>query len=213
MASPTTGILDTFTDTNGTALSAHGGWSAVSGFSEAQIQSNQCTGVGGDVGLNMWGTISSGADTESHIVINTQALSTWWYFLFVRVTTLVGSTVDGYYVEITKVAGTDEWRIFEWLDGSGTQLGATATGEVANGDQIFCLASGTAISGHLNGTEILSRTDATYGSAGYFGVGFGDDDVRGDSFGGGQVVTGRTTKNTRGFPLGMEVGMGWRMGI
>lgn len=189
MASPTTSVLDTFTDTNGTDLSAHGGWSAVTDFFECEIQSNQCTGVGGDVGLNMWSTISSGADTEAYITINTQAAATWWYFLFARVTTLVGSTVDGYYLEITKVAGTDEWRVFEWLNGSGTQNGATATTEVADGGQIFFLTSGTTLSGHYNGTEVLSRTDATYGSAGYFGLGFGDNDVRGDSFGGGQVVT------------------------
>jgi hypothetical protein len=80
-----------------------------------------------------------------------------------------------------------------------TLLGAavTAVGWAA-GDKIGFEASGTSLTGYRhNGaswSSVGSRTDATYGSAGYIGIYIDRQTGRFDNFGGGTIVAASTVR-------------------
>ena len=110
----------------------------------------------------------------------------------IRATTLVLATWDGY----TCHAQVDNDRILiERVDNDArTQLGASVAFTWADGDKIGLEAIGSTIKGYIDDggagwVEMLSRSDATYGSAGYLGLlTIASANTRYDDFGGGTVV-------------------------
>lgn len=115
-----------------------------------------------------------------------------------------------------------DFKLFRVDDASGSltfnQLGATiTTPDPAQTNTLKLESSGSSHTMYQNGSSLRAAdTDATYtGGQPGFAVrapstpaSFEVDDWEADDLGGGG---GRTTKNTRAFPLGTEVGMNWRM--
>ena len=96
------------------------------------------------------------------------------------------------------------------VNGTFTNL-QTGLATPAVNDLMYIEAVGTTIKMKINGSQIgTDQTDSALatGSAGlwtYDTTGIVDD-FQGDNLG----AAGRTTKNTRSWPLGTEIGMGWR---
>lgn len=81
---------------------------------------------------------------------------------------------------------------------------------MAVGDTIKLTVEGSTLKVYKNGSQTgTNQTDATFstGNPGLWGWTGAMDDWEGGNMG----AAGRTTKNTRAFPLGSEIGMGWRL--
>lgn len=100
--------------------------------------------------------------------------------------------------------------------GNNTEL-ATTTDTFASGDTLRLEVSGTTLTAKKNGAAFspaLTATSSTF-SSGKIGISMKCNsstltNVNLDDFEGGDLSAGgRTTKNTRAFPLGMAIGMNW----
>ncbi len=188
-----TAELDDFTGTSGQDLTARTGWgtSALFGTSCEIKTSNDCGGItGADSNANTWNTILSGADGEVWVLVSVKPSTDDDFIIMGRLTTQAGGTVDGYGLDIYTRAGTDEWSILELLNGNFdvTPLG-TGTSEVAVNDEVLFSFVGSTLTGKLNGTTVVSATDATYGAAGYLGIFMWSNVTRFTSFGGGVLAS------------------------
>jgi hypothetical protein len=103
--------------------------------------------------------------------------------------------VDGFTVKATSVSGgaNDTIKIMRLDNGTNTQLGATITQELADGDSLGIECSGTSISAYYKpaaGAWTLggTRTDAAHGSAGNLGIYAANTSTALDDFGGGDLV-------------------------
>ena len=224
MAFPTvTTVLDNFNRANPIG----GDWTAdVAGFggTEMSIASDTildpCSNS--NYGDGYWDITTFGPDTEVYITLVSELLGTNGTLqLFARMVTPGSAAADGYELTVTKTAGSATWQLYEILNGAETPIGSSATQAIALTEKVGLEIISDAIKGYhytggaWNSTPIVSTTDATYGSENYCGVGSyngGSGRPKYDDFVAGTVVAGggRTTKNTRAFPLGVEVGMNWR---
>jgi len=76
---------------------------------------------------------------------------------------------NGYSVKINNKAGSPALALFLYIAGTGVQL-AQVSHAIADGDVLKIQCLGTAITGWLNGVQIVATADATYAS-GYAGLG------------------------------------------
>lgn len=225
MAFPTTSVLDDFNRGNVNPPSANWDYHINSGFSgrpTLAVISNQCGLDTPNFGSGYWDASTFGPDTEIYVTLAVLPGTNVDTFLDVRIQGpgtggSAPSTADGYSVAFVNKA-TDELQFNRVDNAVYTQLGPTQTpGNLVAGDKIGVEMIGFTIKAYRHDGASwaqygTSETDSTYSSAGYIGGGFGDEIGRWEDFGGGTVVAGggRTTKNTRGFGHGMEVGMNWR---
>jgi hypothetical protein len=197
VAFPTTSVLDNFNRANeGPPPSANwsadqyglalAGWAVVSNTIDASA----------NFSANYWSASTFGPDCEGFITLTTWTFSANDVDLTARLQGGVGtSAVDGFTVKATSVSGgaNDTIKIMRLDNGTNTQLGATITQELADGDSLGIECSGTSISAYYKpaaGAWTLggTRTDAAHGSAGNLGIYAANTSTALDDFGGGDLV-------------------------
>lgn len=191
MAFPTTPQLDNFTRANEDPLSQGGNWGIdlLPATGNLQVLTNLCAATIDDY-CDAWrDNTDYGPDSEAWCVVPTweagKAIE-----LTVRIANPGAAGLDGYLLHVAK---PDVWEIYRIDNTSQTKLGVTVTQAVANGDSIGLEAVGTSIRGyHRSGvgawTLIMTRSDATYGAAGFIGLVIQEDATRVSSFGGGTSI-------------------------
>lgn len=109
------------------------------------------------------------------------------------------------------------WQIQKCVAGSFTQIGSTYVGTISAGDVLkLSVDSSNNLTAYQNGVSRITGND----SAGSANTKHGFDDYRAganslqfdDLSITAAAAGGRTTKNTRSAPLGVEIGMDWRSG-
>ena|SRR3989338_4294409 len=187
---PTTGILDNFNRADENPLGAN--WTTAGGDG-LRLVSNQVRNVtpNAATAIERWNVATYGADVEIYITLATSGtvddLQLYW-----RVDTSLHS---GYVVKISDFA--DTIKIYEIAaGGTHTQLGATISQAVSNGDSYGISHVGSTITVYRkpaagSWTSLGTRTDNTHAAAGYLAVGFWEapGTTRIDDFGGGTVVS------------------------
>lgn len=115
-----------------------------------------------------------GADVEVYVTVTTKGGTNQYSSVFARMTTLASGTMDGYEVRANPAAGTDTFTIYRIDNGTATSIGS-ASAEFASGDKIGISCIGSTIKAYQftggSWSEIVSASDATYGAAGYIGLG------------------------------------------
>jgi len=189
--SPTTGILDTFTGTNGDDLEVYSAnWTALVGTLE--IQGSAATGLAAQTGYYAWDATTFGPNPEAHAPWNTLGANDEILGLLIRLTTLDIGTVDGYFAIWKSLTGAsnDTLEIAKIVNGVPGAALASTTFEATAGDQMFFEGIGTTLTIYINGTQRLQTTDSDYGAAGYIGLVIENATSRVTEFGGGTVVAG-----------------------
>jgi len=188
-----TAVLDNFNRANeGPPPSAD--WTNL--LNGLKVVSNQCKGNAAAAhNVSLFETVH-GADCEAYIEIVTKGGTNDLVDVYARGTTLVGASTDGYMVRLNPQGGTDIVGIYRVTHGVETLLGATVGQEFSNGDSLGIECIGSTIKAWRKSggtwTELVSRTDSTYGAGGYAGLGvFGTTAVV-DGFGGGTISAGIT---------------------
>ncbi len=186
---PTTGILDNFNRGSGTGLGAD--WTAL--FNRIDLISNEAGGSNNSTNLSFYNPATYGPDCEAYVTITALPADNNGIAVYLRLkdqASLV--TLDGYLLAYARRAGTDEVWISRVDNITATQLGATFSVEIAVGDKLLLRAVGDQLTAeHWNGatwTTLGTRTDATYGAAGYLGLSIENTAARADDFGGGTYV-------------------------
>lgn len=202
MAFPTTGVLETFTGSNGTSP-PNSNWSnGIDGGSGIEIQGNQAdtAHVTNSYGGGWWNAAQFGPDVEAFVSVASKSEENDQIGLAIRVQSPGNAgTWDGYVINWdSKLAATDEISVWVITNGSGTQLGATIMQEMAAGDKLGVEMIGNSLKVYrYNGgtwTLLATRTDSTYTGAGFIGLNLRNanatgGNMRADDFGGGTVVT------------------------
>lgn len=204
MAFPTTGVLDTFTGTDGTTP-PNANWTnnvrAIATESGLEINTNQARSdkVGtSDYGDAWWNATQFGPDQEVYATLsgwnNADANSELALWLRLQ-SPGVNGAVDGYFAKVLLVAGTDTVGIWRVDNSAFTALGTTINQEFAQGDKFGFEVIGSTLSVYrhdgTNWTNLGSRTDTTYNLPGYIGLlnFHGTTGVaKADDFGGGNVL-------------------------
>jgi hypothetical protein len=179
MAFGDTGVLDNFNRGDG-APGAN--WSALWGDPQFEIVSNQAY-ASGSWKSGYWNPGTFGPDSEVFLTNVTPSTN----YIFARLTATASPT--GYLLWIQADAGA----LYRIASGTKTQLGAgfAMSYDAGNGVGLECI--GSTIKAYENAgsgwTELATRDDETYGTAGYLGF---DCAAAGywDNFGGGTVGGG-----------------------
>lgn len=200
MAFPTTSVLDNFNRADNADLGANWTTPVLSGDSNIRITSNQAGYHVADAAFRdeYWNVETFGPDCETFCTVSDKQSTNdrlIWY-TFLRVVDPGLSTVDGYYFEMVLRSGNDDGGIYRLDNGAFTQLGATITQEITQGDGLGLEAIGSTIQAYRRSagswSSLASRTDSTYTAAGNVGIGVHGDDtgvVAIDDWGGGTVVS------------------------
>jgi hypothetical protein len=179
-AFPQATLRDSFTDTNGTALTSHtpdagGSWSTLSGLSTMEVQSNTCISSTG-VATNFYSS-DDGPDLDVYFTLSNkpddgQSVGVWARM----VDRGSSSTVDGYLFVASAVAGAsnDLVRVYRVTDGAAVAIVCDATAEVTVGEKFGLRVQGSSFQMYRDtggGWSTLgsSGSDSTYGSAGRTG--------------------------------------------
>lgn len=198
MAFPTTGILDNFNraDENPLATSSSGpAWSSgdIWGFfARLKLVSNQCTPIFASGVQNSQYIGSYGPDSEAYVTFATAPAGSGDNGVWLRMVT-PGGNQNGYFVSyVPSASGVKAYRCDT---GTLTQLGATFSQTVSNGDSLGADMVSTSLtsyykSGAGSWSTLGSRTDGTYSAAGAVGLDMFDASAVADNFGGGTTVTG-----------------------
>lgn len=198
-AFPTTGVLDDFNRDNG-PLGAN--WTAAHTFFGTDlsvVSGNQFAPTSGDYVIVYYNVSTYGASCEAYVTVVTRTtVNGDGPYVGARLQQAcdsapseVAHTLDGYFAAI-ELATTGNWRIYRMDDGTNTQLGDTVVEVSANGEKIGIECVGDQIScyRYSGAWELqMTRTDATYGNAGYNALYGGSDDAnyRLDDFSGGTI--------------------------
>ena len=171
---------DSFTDTNGTLLTAHTpdagtGWTEsgdASAFIDAEIQNNQArpssNRANQDLIVHADPDQSSADYTVKATIKGLQEANSRPLGLIARYT-----DDDNFYLaEI--LPGEDQFKLWVKNAGTPTQLGSTINQAPAVNDVVELIVSGTTISVKVNSTEIISVTNSVHSSAGAGGLFWGD---------------------------------------
>lgn len=191
MAFPTLGILDNFNRGDEDPAT---NWTDLENGVEVVSNELQNDTAGTASCIAMYDVATYGADCEAYFTIVDAAY--YCNAVFLRGTTLVWATFDGYCIYSSRESS--ELRICRCDDGSLTELGAAVSWKAEDGDKIGGECIGSTIKGYVDDggvgwAEKMSRSDATYGNAGYVGVRFqaGTDKFgQIDDFGGGTIAAG-----------------------
>jgi hypothetical protein len=187
MAFPSNGLIDNFNRSNeGPPMT---GWADLAGG--LRVSSN--TAVANAIGLNIsyYTTILTEADCEVYVTIATVPSSNRSMYVCALLGDISGSSFDGYALKFNKVSGTDTLQIVRFDDGVETVLGANFSQELVAGNKFGLeIVAGTLTAYVDTGsgwTSLGSRTDSTYTTAGYLGLGMSSGAV--DDFGGGGLAS------------------------
>ena len=189
MPFPTTGLIDDFNRANDSTLGAN--WTAdplTRGLASCSITSNEASGVIDD---DWYNAATYGPDCEAYVDLSVVAANVE---IFLRVLNPGSADAcDGYSLFIDTGASPDAWMIKRTDNDVQTTLGASVNQNIANGEKFGIEAIGSTIKGyHYTAgawSEKISRTDATYNSAGSLAMFIGNSSAaRMDNFSGGTVV-------------------------
>lgn len=206
-AFPITSILDSFNRANeGPPPSASWGGRLYSSGFQFKVSSNALIlengSANGDSKTDYWGA-SFSADQEAYITVSTKSTNVSQYPIWfdMRMQTPGTSGLDGYEVAFFPVAGAanDTIQMYRIDNESFTTLGGLITQEVSAGDSVGVSVIGSTITVWYKAsagswTSLGTQTDATYGSAGYIGIGAADTTSPTwvlDNFGGGSISSSR----------------------
>lgn len=164
-------LLDTFTDADGTALTAHTGeigasWSVIPSHSGFVIRGNRAyspTATGGNYASGV--PASQDYDVEAQMYCASVAGAAG---VIGRVST---SAVTFYHLRYFNTAAA--WQLYKFVNGAATQLGSNSAAAYAPGDTATprLVMRGNQISGVLNGVTIIGPvTDNSITAAGRAGV-------------------------------------------
>lgn len=186
----------------------------------------------GEVGAN-WATVSNQAaktelvDNQGHYARAESDLSSDDHYSQAALYYPVATTYHG---PACRVAGGSTVTFYSWatasedangylikfVTGTQTNLVNNAVGSRVDGTLAKIEVDGSALKGYYGGVEKSSTTDTAITG----NLRCGLNQFRGsstgafDSFEAADLAAGgRTTKNTRSWPLGVNVGMGWRMPV
>jgi len=148
-----------------------------------KVVSNTVKGNGAGASSGAWNA-TFGPDCEARISLVT---ASGIMGLYMRMSSPTSSSADGYHLRTDNV---NNWLIYRIDNGTSTQLGSTVNGPATGtmlgaeliGDQIVMYHF---ISGAWSST--ITRTDATYGAAGYIGLVGANTTFAYDDFIGGTV--------------------------
>lgn len=196
MAFPTTGVLDTFTSADG-SLGATANWTddlyGAADTNAIRIVSNQIRNSGNTTyGASWYDAATFGPDCEVYIDNVTLQAAGNVFAIYLRLQAPGTAGFDGYLAQVVEGA-PDQWSIQRVTNTAATILGAAVGLDLVAGDSIGLEAIGTTLTMYRKNAgswaSVLSRTDATYGSAGNIGI-LIQDNTTGfwDNFGGGTVV-------------------------
>lgn len=198
MAFPTTSVLDAFTGADEDPIATN--WSGPTRPTGGQLRrvSNQLARqVAAGTSYHSYYDISTfDADCEAWMTVATVPTA-GGCSVTARIVNPNAATV--HYYQFTFTAGTG-WRMFVVTNNGYTQIGSTvASPAMANGDSIGIECVGSSIRGHHktggSWSQIMAVTNSTIATGGYIGVELHDDSAqRADDFGGGNIVTGVTTR-------------------
>jgi len=126
---------------------------------------------------------------------------------------------EGYSFQLNRTGASSGGRlVYDWMTGSPLS-GASDSTLTTSGTIKLSFDADNAYIASIGGTPLFTGTDTTYTT--YTNVcpctyvsGSNSASVTIDNFRAADLVAGgRTTKNTRAWPLGTEIGMGWRMPV
>ncbi len=188
-------ILDAFTGTNGTTLTAHGGWSTMTNGVDMVIQGNAGTGgTGGGNNISYRNSGNFGPNTTVGFTITTKPADGELLLLLARLVQETNlTTVDGYALQFAPVAGTDTLQFQVVTNGALTPTGAAISQEITAGDAIAFKVRGGSLQAYYKPTGSTWRalgspvSNATYSAAGKIGIYTNSNVVRVDDFIGGTI--------------------------
>ncbi len=185
---PCNAVLDNFDRANqGPPPSSSWGGIIVSGGGGLRVSGNQLSGAVDNTNTSYWNT-AFGPDTESYITLSSLG-ATYGGGLWFRVSAPGQSNLTGYL--IFAYNSLEVIRVFRRnSDGSYVQLGADIPQAVSNGDSFGVTMIGSTMTiyykvGAGPWTNLATRTDSNYLSAGFIGVETADSITALDNFGGG----------------------------
>ncbi len=190
---PTDGMLDNFNRADSASLGSN--WGAFSGYSNLDLNGNQCrnpatAGTTAYAG-NYYNAAQYGPDCENYLTL--AARPTDGAYMMLRVGGTL-STPNAYAFGLNS-GGSGVHSLLRVDSGLPTPLGATFSQALAVGDSIGISAVGSTLSAYYkpsggNWTLLASRTDSTYSSAGYLAVASTVGGWKADDFSGGTVSGG-----------------------
>ena len=199
MAFPTTAVLDNFNRADGSPPS---GWSQplYTGDGNITINTNQLALSTGTAANGWLDGATYGPDCEVYCTIPTLPSDGNPTDLFARVADPGTATPDGYQLRQWQDASQDYFEVRRIDNGVGTTLGATINQTFAAGDSFGMSIVGSTIEVWYKPsagawTSLGTRTDGTYGSAGYLGIQIWFGTVRVDDFGGGTIAAAGTRRD------------------
>lgn len=168
----TTYLFDTFTDSNGVALSSHTpdigtGWTVESFGNDAQIQADTATNSSFQSARPLAIDVPATADYQASATLVVNGGTSDKSFLMLRDT---GTGTQGYY------AGWDDsisaWAMYAMGSGADTLIGSNAAAPLTNPSSraLVFSAVGQLLELAVDGTVLLSITDATWASVGQGGM-------------------------------------------
>jgi hypothetical protein len=201
--------LDNFNRANGTLGSNWGGVIFNTGNTALEIRSQHAAGVTSSYNSNYWSASQMGPDAEVYADVPTVTANNDFIYVMLRITQPNGGG-NGYRVRVDKQSGTDVISIQRVDNATSTTLGATFSQEVSNGDAIGLRAVGTTLTAYYkpaSGSWVAlgSRTDSTYTTAGYIGLGVYGSTGRLDNFGGGTKVASNAVPARYGLAAPLRV--------
>jgi hypothetical protein len=208
MPFPTTVIIDDFNRADEDPLSNGGKWSLGPGDSPMpttlRVVSNKCAADAATGDGNAYRNDQNyGPDTDVYVTVSGPDLAVT-VTLYLRLANVGVNTSDGYGVQF--LMGSNQVIVYRLDNMVYTQLGVTVTGQAfASGDQLGIQMIGSTLKGYRkptagSWTEIVSRTDSTYTTAGKIGLQLAATSDRIDDFSGGtanvpSALTSRITSN------------------
>jgi len=214
MAAPVTGILDAFDRANESPLA--GSWSHVINPDMDEetglYLSNQTVYNHAEFATaTAWYNASTfGADQEAYGTLAYPSAP--YHRLYVRLTSPGTGNVSGYYCTYQNVSGVVSLARID--SGAETLLESVLTGVLYDKLWLSAVGSTLTVYGYYNGAwqTALTKTDATYASAGYVGMGMiatgADESITFDDFGGGSTqiaITGVTIAGDTSVTAGTNV--------
>ena len=208
MAFPTTAVLDNFNRTNEGPPPSASWTGSIKDISTDNLEviSNTLQSGGGD-GQAYWDLTTFGPDSEAYTDVPAMTTTAGtWMDLFVRIGGTPPLLTDCYMGELYNVtADSPGYYIFRIDNSASTQLGASIDSSAfSDGDSLGLEALGTAITMYRkpaagSWASLGSRTDATYGTAGFIGVRVVETaGYELDNFGGGTIIAAGGTLTFRG---------------
>lgn len=167
-------LVDNFNRADESPLSGGGAWSnqVVTSNGAVNLASNQVGGSAGGICSAWYNASLPGADCEVYATVPVPPGSPITNVrVYARIATPGTAGVDAYFLQYT---GNGTWSLFRLTNASATSIASGSVG-LSAGDKIGISCVGSTISAYVytGGAWSLlgSATDATYGAAGYAGIG------------------------------------------